>query len=638
MNPSSPNAVYVGGDIGVWLSGDGGATWAHSGPVDGMPNVAVFEVQTDATGAKLFAFTHGRGAFTSNGVDALLAVRPLPASVTSPAGDGDAFVDNCDVVSASFEVENLGAADLTSVEAVRIQPVSHPETQVLTAVPLRLADLPCGQVCGNPVSKTTASFSFRAQGLAFDDELVFEIEVRAIGGGTPVTALGTLRIEGTESDFAAQASRTFDFETDLEGWKVARGTFTRGSPGAEGTQSHLASSSLAAGQCDEVRSPEIRLSGASTLSLFNQFSIEPGTPVLGFYDRANVGLHDVLAGQRTTAVPDGGRLYDASGPNGVCVTNGQRGWSGVGIPFAASNWSSSALAAAGSAGRRLRLSIGYGTDPNTEGTGFQFDRVTLTNFDLQVPDTRSNVCVIEPCRAIDDADPAVEYVGGWHRRTDGGSNGGYHRRMVNGNDKKTATARVVFRGGSVTYRYVKSNRGGTADVFIDGALRETVVYGPNQNGPENPTFGHQRVYSGLGAGEHELRIVARSGSVYVDGFDFNCAEPAAGADASAAEFGSETQVSSASSAEGPVIQRPVTVGAGDTEVSVVVEGSLVPVTVRLLGPTGSLLATGGSLLGGATSGLDSPVSAPGTYKVQIVNTPGAFSAIEISVARTVRRE
>jgi hypothetical protein len=174
--------------------------------------------------------------------------------------------------------------------------------------------------------------------------------------------------------------------------------------------------------------------------------------------------------------------------------------------------------------------------------------------------------------------------------------------------------------------------------LIDGVLRETLTYGPNQSGPENPTFGHQRVYSGLGSGEHELRIVARSGAVYVDGFAFNCADPGAGADSSAAEFGSETQVSNASSSEGPVIERSVSVGAGDTEISVVVEGSLVPLTVQLLNPAGSLLATGGSLLGGATSGLDAPVSAPGTYKVSIANAPGAFSSIEISVARTVRRE
>ncbi|HVF62235.1 MAG TPA: hypothetical protein VNJ70_20685 [Thermoanaerobaculia bacterium] len=638
VNPSSPSTLYVGGDVGVWLSTDGGATWAHSGPPDGMPNVAVFEVQTDATGAKIFAFTHGRGALSSIGVDALMAVRPLPASVASPGGDGDVFVDNCDVATASFEVENLGAADLTAVEAVRIEPVSHPETQVLTAVPLRVADLlPCGQLCGNPVSKATATFSFRAQGLAFDDELVFEIEVRALAGGTPISALATLRIGGSESDFEAQAGRTFDFEQDLEGWKVARGTFTRGSPGAEGTATHLASSSLQANQCDEVRSPEVRLGPISTLSLFNQFSTEPGTPALGFYDRANVGLHDVIAGERTTAVPDGGRLYDASGPNGTCVTSGERGWSGVGVPFAASSWSANALAAAGLAGRRLRLSIGYGTDPNFEGTGFQFDRVTLSDFELQVPDARSDVCVIEPCREIDDADPAVEYVGGWHRRTGGGSNGGYHRRLVGGNGKE-ATARVVFSGGVVTYSYVRSERGGTADIFIDGVLRETLSYGPNLSGAENPTFGHQRTYSGLGPGPHELRIVARTGAVYVDGFAFNCVEPAAGADPTAAASGSETQVTTATAAEGALISRSVVVGAADQEISVVVEGSLVPLTVRLIGPAGSLLATGGSLLGGATSGLDAPVSAPGTYTVQIVNTPGAFGTIEISVARTVRRE
>jgi hypothetical protein len=65
----------------------------------------------------------------------------------------------------------------------------------------------------------------------------------------------------------------------------------------------------------------------------------------------------------------------------------------------------------------------------------------------------------------------------------------------------------------------------------------------------------------------------------------------------------------------------------------------VPLTVRLRGPAGGLLATGGALLaGGTVSGLDAGVSAPGTYTVQVLNALGAFSRVEISVARTVRVE
>ncbi len=638
VNPSSPATVYVGTDLGVWLSEDGGTTWLHSGPPDGMPNVAVFELQTDAAGAMVFAFTHGRGALTSVGVEALMKVRPVPASVASTSGDGDVFVDNCEAAMASFEVQNLGASDLADVQAVRIEAVSHPEVEVTTALPLPVADLlRCGEACGNGPSVATSGFSFAAAGLAFDEELVFEIEVEAFGDGTPISAIGTLRVPGVESDFAAQESRTFSFEEGLEGWAVAQGTFAPGSPGAEGTLTHLASSAFQANQCDEARSPEIRLSAGSTLSLFNQFSTEAGTP-LGFYDRANVGLYDVLAGARTTVEPDGGRAYDASGPNGTCVTNGAAGWSGVGLPFAESTWSAGALAAAGLGDERVRLSVGYGTDPNLEAGGLQFDEVTLTDFELQVADATSDVCPPDPdpCHELDDADPAIDYRGGWHRRTDGGSNGGYHRRMGQGAGS-SPTARVAFTGDDVTYFYVKSDRGGTADILIDGVLVETLSFGPGQSGPENPTFGHQVSYTGLGPGTHELAIVAKSGAVYADGFAFDCQDPTAAADPTAADFGAETAVDTASGSEGPVIARPVAVAAGDAAVSVVVEGSFVPVTVRLLDPLGLLRAAGGSLLGGTTSGLDAPVGDPGVYTVQVLNPLGAFESIEISVSSTVPR-
>jgi hypothetical protein len=128
----------------------------------------------------------------------------------------------------------------------------------------------------------------------------------------------------------------------------------------------------------------------------------------------------------------------------------------------------------------------------------------------------------------------------------------------------------------------------------------------------------------------------RTGAVYVDGFGFACQQQAA-ADPSAAQFGSETSTSTASASEGPVIERTVNVNDQDVEVSVVVEGSLVPLTVRLIDPLGNLVASGQALINGlSASGLDAAVSKAGIYKVQVVNVAGAFQTIEISTARTVR--
>lgn len=67
FDPTVADRVYAGADFGVWVSNDGGATWAWWGPRVGMPNVAVFDLVH--AGGKLYAFTHGRGAFVLSNFD-----------------------------------------------------------------------------------------------------------------------------------------------------------------------------------------------------------------------------------------------------------------------------------------------------------------------------------------------------------------------------------------------------------------------------------------------------------------------------------------------------------------------------------------------------------------------------------------
>ena len=61
VDPALPTDVYAGTDIGVFLSRDGGATWAFFD--EGMPHVAVFDLAFQEGGGdrRLRAATHGRG-------------------------------------------------------------------------------------------------------------------------------------------------------------------------------------------------------------------------------------------------------------------------------------------------------------------------------------------------------------------------------------------------------------------------------------------------------------------------------------------------------------------------------------------------------------------------------------------------
>jgi hypothetical protein len=81
IDPSNPNTLYVGTDIGIWKSADAAVSWTHMGPESGMPNVAVFDLEISQGAARLLAFTHGRGAF------ALLS----PPVVTSGTRVGTSF-------------------------------------------------------------------------------------------------------------------------------------------------------------------------------------------------------------------------------------------------------------------------------------------------------------------------------------------------------------------------------------------------------------------------------------------------------------------------------------------------------------------------------------------------------------------
>jgi hypothetical protein len=650
------------------------------------------------------------------------AVEDTGASPVVETGDGDPFVDNCEVASLAFNVVNTGGTGLTDVRITAVQP-SRPETQVLTPLPIALPDLAAG--CGGVNAIAAASVRFRAGGLAPQSPLTFLVAVEATGLSGPAT--GILTIEETEVDLTL-GDVSFDFEGGTEGWTVASGTFGRSDlppGGAEGSQWYMRSSSATNDACDRARSPKVRLTAASTLSLHNQFLTESegDGQTLPFYDRGNVGIVDAQ-GRRTIVSPDGGRPYNAL--NAYTGCNNGPGWATSLAqplnPWASSSWSAAALGAADLAGQEVQVEVSYGTDAVQSLEGLQFDRVRLANVLLKGPDQQPDDCnlgpdavddsaattvdspvtiavlandtdpdgdaltvtavgdppngdastngttvtytpaagfvgtdtftysisdgqasdsatvtvtVSENCVAIDDGDRAVEYKNGWHKKTDARASGGRYTQRTGKNTGggSTPTARVVFTATSVTYSFVKTPDAGTAHVYIDGVLRETIAYG---SGSGAPTFGHSRTYAGLALAPHELELVHGSGVVTVDGFTFGCG---GGANPAAAESRSETSTSTGTSGEGPVLQRTVEVGPLDRDVSVVVTGSAVPLTVSLLDPAGHVIASGEALIGGLTvSGLDKPVSAPGTYRVRVVNLPGAFDTIQISIARTVANQ
>jgi len=106
LDPSFPNTLYAGTDVGPFVTYDGGAHWSAMGT--DFPIVAIWQLDLDPSHRTMIAGTHGRGAFTMNdGVEsAALVVSKVDAGV--PVGP-DSQLDY------TITVRNIGNADATGI-------------------------------------------------------------------------------------------------------------------------------------------------------------------------------------------------------------------------------------------------------------------------------------------------------------------------------------------------------------------------------------------------------------------------------------------------------------------------------------------------------------------------------------------
>jgi hypothetical protein len=529
------------------------------------------------------------------------------------SGDGDPFVDNCEIGDLSFTINNEGGTPLTNVRVTSITP-SRAGTEILTPLPLALGDIT--GTCGMPDSSKNATFRFRAGGLATHGTLTFDVVVQT---SELSSVPATLTLTDTESSLVL-GNLTYDFENGTQGWTVVSGTFDRvtaSGAGGEGTSSFMKSSSFLDNSCDRIRSPKVRLSPTSTLSLHNQFIIEPGVEgELPYYDRANAAIVTV-AGQRAIISPDGGRLYNADDPFTGC--NNGPGWANSDSQptalFAASNWSAAALGGAGYGTQEVQLELTYGTDAHASMGGYQFDQVRVTDVQLLVPDQQSDACPSLTVCTEDNA-PQLAYTSGWHTVQDPNASGGRFRLHLGAN----AAHRVAFTfdvaaGGTATleYKYATSTKGGTADVYIDNVFRETVQFGGPTGDAKKPQFGASRTYSGLTSGAHTFELRNMRDAVYVDAFCLRNGLASGSAAAAPGATSSDQQTAS----PGQQLLSSVTVPAGATELAVAaVADGTTALRVVVLDPLGG---TVGVVEGNGLAAFSAPVSQAGVYVVQVVN-------------------
>jgi len=374
----------AGCDYGKTLIGETtSTTWTDD---DGLANGRTYNYMVIAMG-------DGDACFGP--ASACSAVVPAPAAnlailtgaVSMFSGDGDAFVDNCESARVTFPVDNIGAGTQNNVRVASVTSSSHPGLDAGISFPAAFAHTlaACGRAVGG--------FDFAPSGLAEGDTIRFDVALTS-DELSPATKSTQIEIRYSEQDLQFAATKTYTFESGTEGWTVETGTFNRtGGGAANGTTFSERSSTLLDNQCDRVRSPLLQLSSSSTLSLWNNYTIEPqsgGT----WYDRANVAL-ERLDGTRTLVAPTSGRLYNA-GPGGPGAYSGcndpETGWAGTQNSWSTSSWNAGAFGGTVPSGTLAQLEVTYSTDGGSALAGFRFDEVTVTDVSILVSDAQGNSC------------------------------------------------------------------------------------------------------------------------------------------------------------------------------------------------------------------------------------------------------
>jgi hypothetical protein len=226
-----------------------------------------------------------------------------------------------------------------------------------------------------------------------------------------------------------------------------------------------------------------------------------------------------------------------------------------------------------------------------------------------------------PCNGtrIEDDDPHIAYSNGWHTINNSGASAGHYRLNEGGNGQHNVV--VTFdtpatQTGTITYFYGTSPKGGSADIFLDGAPQGTVSYNGPSGSNRAPVLGVSRSfnYGVTSGGHHTLEIRPTQNGVYIDGF---CLGNAAATGSPSTGPGA-TSESSGTQSPGQTQLRNLTLPVGTRAISVAAESSLkVPMQLVLIDPSGTVVQTVNSSSGVAI--LEAPITKSGVYLIKTVN-------------------
>jgi len=226
-----------------------------------------------------------------------------------------------------------------------------------------------------------------------------------------------------------------------------------------------------------------------------------------------------------------------------------------------------------------------------------------------------------PCSGtrIEDDDAHISYSNGWHLVNNSSASSGHFRLTEGGNSKHDVTVSFdtgVSQAGAINYFYATSQKGGSADIFVDGVKQDTISYQGSSGTNNAPIFGSSRSYNynAKPGGHHTLEIRPIKNAVFIDGF---CLGNATATGAPTAGPGA-TSESNATESPGQTLLRNITLPNGTRAISIAVESNLnVPMQLVLVDPSGRVVQTVNSSSG--VTILEAPITQSGVYIIKTIN-------------------
>ncbi len=231
---------------------------------------------------------------------------------------------------------------------------------------------------------------------------------------------------------------------------------------------------------------------------------------------------------------------------------------------------------------------------------------------------------------IEDNDPRLEYSGGWHDVSSSSASAGHFSLDMANSPQHymKLTVNVTGSGGVLTYNYATSPKGGSAEMFVDGASLGAVNFKGSNGTSQAPAFGSS-VRAVLTSGTHTFELRNINGPVYLDKFTL---ENSSSNSTTSAGPGTTTSSSGTVSLAG--LLQSVNVPAGAQSISIATETTAgLPLQIILLDPKGLTLATSNVSPNGIAT-IDARVSGGGTYKIKTVNL--GIGPIQVSTLVTPR--